>query len=309
MLVENKTGAVNWSSQTPGEPKSEPPPQPQPSSEDRKLELTSDSFVLAKLVLEDISVDYRKPGLAEPLQFKIDECTGDMLPGRPFILSIKGKLLDQPYVTSIEIGSLQELVEESRSRMEIKTEIAKTQFNFAGALDLAKALRSLNVKASVTGERLDSLNGLLELDLPPLKSYKAAAQLAVHRDRLDLSDLVLQVGKSKLTGKLTADRSGGKPAVAIELNSPLIQLNDFDVGDWSPEIGDSEKPAPQQDSKKEKVAQGSQDQKSSVDGEVQELLSPEVLKKFNVRMDVNAKKVMSGTDELGSGVLTVTQKD
>jgi len=200
-------------------------------------------------------------------------------------------------------------VEESRSRMKIKTEIAKTQFNFAGALDLAKALRSLNVNASVTGERLDSLNGLLELDLPPLKSYKAAAQLTMRRDRLDLSDLVLQVGNSKLTGKMIADLSGGKPEVAIELNSPLIQLNDFDIGDWSPEIGDSEKPASQQDPKKEKVTQASQDQKSSVDGEVEELLSPEVLKKFNVRMDVNAKKVMSGTDELGSGVLTVTQKD
>ena len=309
MLVENKTGAVNWSSQTPEKSKPEPPPPPKSPSEENRLELTSDSLVLAKLVLEDISVVYRRPGLAEPLQFKIEECTGTMLPGRPFILSMKGKLLNEAYVTTIEIGSLKELVEESRSRMEIQTDIAKTQFNFAGSLDLAKALRSLNLKASVTGERLDSLNGLLDLDLPPLKSYKAAAQLAMRRDRLDLSDLILQVGKSKLTGKMTADRSGGKPDVAIELKSPLIQLNDFDVGDWSPEIGDSDQPAPQPDPKKEEVSKASQDQKSSPDGEVEELLSLKVLTKFNARIDVNAKKVMSGTDELGSGVLTVTLKD
>jgi len=193
--------------------------------------------------------------------------------------------------------------------MEIKTDIAKTRFVFAGSLDLAKALRSLNLKASVTGKRLDSLNGLLDFDLPPLKSYKAAAQLVVRRDRIDLSDLLIQVSESKLTGKMTADRSGGKPDVSIELNSPLIQLNDFDVGDWSPEIGDSEKPTPQEDFKKEKVTTASQDQKSSPQGEVEELLSPQVLKKFNVRMNVKARKVMSGTDELGSGVLTVTQKD
>ena len=184
MLVENKAGAVNWSSQTPAESKTEAPPQPEPSSEERQLELTSDSLVLAKLVLEDISVDYRRPGLAEPLQFKIDECTGTMLPGKPFILSMKGKLLNEPYVTTVEVGSLQELVEESRSRMEIKTEIAKTRFDFSGSLDLAKALRSLNLKASVTGDRLESLNGLLDLDLPPLKSYKAGAQLAMRRDRI-----------------------------------------------------------------------------------------------------------------------------
>ena len=309
MLVENKTGAVNWSSQTPEKSKSEPSPPPQPSSQEGKLELTSDSLVLTKLVLEDISVEYRRPGLSEPLQFKIEECTGTMLPGKPFNLSMKGKLLDEPYVITIEVGSLKELVEKSRSRMEIKTDIAKTRFVFAGSLDLAKALRSLNLKASVTGKRLDSLNGLLDLDLPPLKSYKAAAQLAVRRDRIDLSDLLIQVGESKLTGKMTADRSGGKPDVAIELNSPLIQLNDFDVGDWSPEIGDSEKPTPQEDFKKEKATTASQDQKSSPQGEVEELLSPQVLKKFNVRMNVKARKVMSGTDELGSGVLTVTQKD
>jgi len=309
MLVENKTGAVNWSSQTPEKSKSEPPPPSKPSSEESRLELRSDSLVLAKLVLEDILVDYRRPGLAEPLQFKIDECTGDMLPGRPFILSIKGKLVGEPYVTTIEIGSLQELVEESRSRMEIKTEIAKTRFNFAGALDLAKALRSLNVKVSVTGERLDSLNGLLDLDLPPLKSYKFAAQLAMRRDRLDLSDLILQVGKSKLIGKMTADRSGGKPDVAIELNSPLIQLNDFDLGDWSPEKGDAGQPEGSQNRENKTDTAKPDNDGSSTDQAVEELLSPKVLARFNARMNVKAEKVMSGADALGSGFLTATLKD
>ena len=309
MLRENKAGAVNWSSQSPEKSKSKPPPPPKPSSHEKQLELTSDSLVLTKLVLEDISVDYRRPGLPEPLQFKIDECTGTMLPGKPFNLSIKGKLLEELYVTTVEIGSLQELVEESRSRMEIKTEIAKTRFDFAGSLDLTRALRSLQLKAAVTGEHLDSLNGLLDLDLPPLKAYKVAAQLSLQRDRLDLSNLALLVGKSKLTGKMTAVLSGAKPDVVIELNSPLAQLNDFDVGDWSPQKSDPEKPGPQQDPKKEKVAEAPQDQKSSPDGESEELLSLEVLTKFNVRMDVKAQKVMSGADELGSGVLKMTLKD
>jgi len=254
-------------------------------------------------------VDYRSPSQAEPLQFKIDECTGDMLPGRPFILSMKGKLGGEPYVTTIEIGSLQELVEDNRSRMEVKTEIAKTQFDFAGSLDLARALRSLHLNAMVTGERLDSLNGLLDLDLPPLKSYKAAAQLAMRRDRIDLTDLILQVGKSKLTGKLTADRSGGKPQVAIELNSPLIQLNDFDLGDWSPEKGDAGQPEVSQDRDKKADTAKPDNDKSATDQAVEELLSPKVLARFNVGMNVKAEKVMSGADALGSGVLTATLKD
>ena len=309
ILVENKTGAVNWASQTPEKSKSEPPPPPKPSAEESRLELTSDSLVLAKLVLEDISVDHRSPGQAEPLQFKIDECTGDMLPGKPFVLLMKGKLVGEPYVTTIEIGSLQELVEDNRSRMEIKTEIAKTQFDFAGSLDLARALRSLHLNAMVTGERLDSLNGLLDLDLPPLKSYKAGAQLAMRRDRIELTDLVLQVGKSKLTGKMTADRSGAKPDVAIDLNSPLIQLNDFELGDWSPEKDDAGQPEGSQNRDKKTETAKSDNDNSSTDQAVEELLSPKVLARFNARMNVKAEKVMSGADALGSGVLTVTLKD
>jgi uncharacterized protein involved in outer membrane biogenesis len=309
MLVENKTGAVNWSSQTPEKSKSEPPPPPKPSSEEDQLELTSDSLVLAKLVLTDISVDYRSPSQAKPLQFKIDECTGDMLPGKPFVLSMKGKLMNEPYLTTVEIGSLQELVEDNRSRMEIKTEIAKTQFDFGGSLDLARALRSIQLNAAVTGDHLDSLNGLLELDLPPLKAYEAAAQLSLERDRLELSNLILQVGKSKLTGKMTADRSGGKPQVAIELNSPLIQLNDFDLGDWSPEKDVAGQPGDGQDGDKKAEATKPDNEESSTDHAVEELLSPKVLARYNVRMNVKAEKVMSGSDELGSGNLTATLKD
>ena len=297
-LVENKQGAVNWSSKTLAEGKSEAPPEPKPSSRENQLTLTSDSLVLAKLDLADIAVDYHRPGMAEPMQFKIDECTGTMLPGKPFILSMKGKLLNEPYTTEIEIGSLQELIEESRSRMEIDTQIAKTRFNFAGTLDLAKATKNLHLKASATGDHLDNLNGLLGLDLPPLKSYKAAAELSMRRERIELTDFLIQVGNSQLTGKMTAEKSGGKREVTLELESPLIQLNDFDVGEWSPEKSDS----------KQSVAEENREKASEAVG-TGKLLSPEVLAKFNVRMDVKADKVMSGKDELGSGVLTVTLKD
>ncbi len=309
LLVENEKGAVNWSSQAPAESKPEPPSLSKPPAEKHQLEVKPDSLVVAKLVFEDIAVDYRRPGMAEPLQFKIEECSGTMLPGKPFILSMKGKLLKEPYVTMVEIGSLQELVEKRRSRMEIKTEIAKTRFYFAGSIDLARVSKTLHLKASVESDRLDSLNGLLHLDLPPLKSYRASAQLSLQKNRADLSDFTIQIGQSKLVGKMTVDKSGTRPIALIDLSAPLIQLNDFDVGDWSPQKNDLEKPAPQKDQKKEKDTKTVQDQTSFSDEEAEELLSPEVLVRFNVRLNVKAEKVMSGSDELGSGVLAATLKE
>jgi uncharacterized protein involved in outer membrane biogenesis len=309
MLVENKAGNVNWSIQIPTESKPEASPKPQAPSEEGPLELTSDSLVLTKLVLEDISVDVRRPALAEPLQFKIEECTGTMLPGKPLILSMKGNLVEEPYSTAIEVGSLQELLEENRSWMKINIDIAQTRFQFEGALDLARALKSLQLNASVAGDRLDSLNGLLDLDLPPLKSYTASAQLTMRGDQQDLSDFVIQVGESKLTGKMTADYSGDRTKAVIELSAPLIQLNDFDVGDWSPEKSDGQEPANDAGKKKKTESGAAQDKMSSPAEATAELLSPEVLERADLRMTLKAQKVMSGTDELGSGSLTAILKD
>ncbi len=308
-LIENKAGGVNWIFQPPAESKPDVSPKPEADAKEAPLELTSDSLVLSRLVLEDILVDFRRPEMTESLQFNIAQCSGTMLPGKPLVLSMEGKLLKEPFITQVEVGSLQELLEDNRSWMNIKTEIAQTRFEFEGTFDLALALKSLKLKAAVTGDRLDSLNGLLNLDLPPLKTYSASAQLTVNESRRDLSDFDIQIGQSKLTGKLTADFSKTRPDVVIELSAPLIQLNDFDTGDWSPEGSNTAEPVDKAKEKKDTDPGADQDKTAAPDDTVDELLSAEVLERVNVRMNVRAQKVKSGSDELGSGSLTATLKD
>ncbi len=309
MLIENKAGDVNWVFQPPDESKPEVSPKTEADAEEDPLELASDSLVLTRLVLEDISVDFRRPGMTESLQLKIAECSGTMLPGKPLVLSMQGMLLAEPFTSQVEVGSLQELLEDNRSWMNIETEIAQTRFQFEGTLDLALALKSLKLKASVTGARLDTLNGLLNLDLPPLKTYSASAQLTVSESRQDLSDFDIQIGQSKLTGKLTADFSKARPDVVIALSAPLIQLKDFDTGDWSPEGSNTAEPMDKAEEKKDTDPGAAQDKMAVPDDAIDELLSAEVLKRVNVRMNIKAQKVKSGSDELGSGSLTATLKN
>ena len=313
-LVENTEGVVNWSSHAPGEAASKAPAKPKEEPEKGKWELASDSLVIEKLILEDISVRYRDSSMPEPLEFRIDECAGAALPGKPFALAMKGTLLQEPFSTTVKAASLQELLEESRSWMEIKTEIAETNLELAGALDLSQALKTLHMKASLKGERLDSLNGLSKLDLPPLKSYGAGGLLSMQKGRIELSDFEIYVGESKLAGKMAIDTTGSRPVAAIELDAPIIQLNDFDVGDWSAEKSDSE-PAAQQEAESKKRDKGAveeakkaPDAKAGGDKQGAELFSPEVLGRFDAQMNVKVEKVMSGKDELGSGLLTANLK-
>lgn len=104
--------------------------------------------------------------------------------------------------------------------MEIKTVTSKTRFDFAGAMDLTRVTKSLNLKAAVPGDRLDSLNRLLNLDLPPLKSYQIEAQLALQNKRADISNFELQVGQSKLSGKMNVDSYGARTKSTIRLSAP-----------------------------------------------------------------------------------------
>jgi uncharacterized protein involved in outer membrane biogenesis len=308
LLVENDKGAVNWATAMPAQSTSDAPSPAQTPSKKRKIKLESDSLVLTDVVLEDISVDYRRPGVIKPIQFKIEECTGAMRVGKPLTLAMKGSLLKVPHKTTIEIGSLKELLEENKSHMNITMETAINRLEFSGVIDLAQVSKSLAVKATFAGERLDSLNRFFNIDLPPLKSYRAGAQLNLRKKRADFSELNIQVGQSKLAGKMTIDNSGAIPKSTVELSAPLIQLNDFDVGNWSPEKGHSEQPVVKNEKKKESGTNALKAGLHSSAEEVEKLLSPELLGKFDLKMIVKVNKVLSGSDELGSGSLTTILK-
>lgn len=298
-LIENKQGAVNWALPAAGKVPAETGIASKQPPNKSNFKLAGDSLVVSKLFLEDISVNYQNSKMTSPAQFRVDECDGSMKAGQPFNLTIKGQLLGESYVTTVNIASLEEFILKNRSWLTIKTEIAETKFDLSGGIELEKVLRSLQLKVSVSGDSLDSLNQLLKIDLPPLKAYSGGGTLLLQKDRADLTDFVIQVGQSKLHGDMNIDKSGSRSLINIDMKAPLIQLDNFAMDEWSPE---NDKPAQKDDSPDldKRVADTSQ---------IKELFSPEVLNKMNIKMDVTADKVLSGKDELGSGNLKFSLKD
>ena len=314
-LEVNKRGEVNWAFRPPAETGPGPTSESEPFSGTSGPMLTADTLVVEELVLKEISVDYSRYGQTRPARLTITECTGEMPAGKPFTLSLKGKTFKHPYVATIEIGSLQELVQDNRSRMEIQAEIADTRFEVSGDIDLAQVVKTLHVKASVAGSNLNSLDSLTGLALPPLKSYSAGGQLRLQQKRLELSDLSVQVGKSRLVGHLTVDKSGPRPVAAVELKAPVIQLDDFDMGDWSPDKASADQSQVQTAKQSTGAADKRKGEKAGPGRNIDRtagtlaVFSPETLAKLDTRIKIAANKVMSGDDELGSGSLTATLKN
>lgn len=310
-LEENAQGNVNWTFGKEGKGGKEEPKPKQPAAESAKdsppTTLAGDSIVVEKLRFDDIVLTHYTPHHKEPSTLKLQECNGVMRPGSPLQLDMHGELLNYPYTIKASVASLEELLTTNSSWMEITAELARTRLDFSGNVNTAKAHRALALKVAVQGERLSSLNPLLNLDLPPLADYMVATDLVLQEERFDLNNLTVKTGASSLNGKATLTR-GDKLTAKLALHSPQVQLDDFDFPDWSWKAAeDEEGEEAQQPEKQVEEQEAAKEQKQG--GAVRKLLDPEVLDDVEVALTISAEQVLSGEDTLGNGSLNAGVHD
>jgi len=309
LFLEEKQGAVNWTFKNTTPENQQPKSKKEPGKK-LDLKLRSDSLVVSKIDLRNLSVSFQNGTNApttSPMEFIIDQCTGSALEGKPLKLNFQGTLLNEPFSTSIETASLGEFLDHNRSWTRIQMEIAKARFTLEGDIDLATATRSFQMKAEVKGTQLERFNTLLNLDLPPVPVYGASGLMTLVQNRLELSQLALNISDSILTGQMTMDTRGAKPMVDIQLRSPRIQLDDFIFDNWSPRKEEPEK-APDNAAK----LKSDKIQEQGLDGgaikAAARLFAPKTLKKVDIQIRVTADQVLSGKDKLGSGKLEAKLK-
>ncbi|NOQ52920.1 MAG: AsmA family protein [Desulfuromonadaceae bacterium] len=299
-LIKNSEGAGNWVFNPPENGAAKPEREEKALPDSGTLKLTSDSLVIQSLEISNVLVSYQEPGSEQPVSFRLDRGSGTALPGEPLTLTMQGSLLKHSFSGDLNLGSLQELIEENRSWVALSLEIAGTRFDIEGGIDILPGSDFLQLKVGMAGESLSSLNQLVDLDLPPIKAYKTDAVLSSRKKgQIDLSKVLIQVGESSLRGSMKVNITSQPAVASIELSSPLIQLDDFDVGEWSPEPVDKGSSGNQATTPEKTPA-------TAGDGQLQAIMSPEVLKAVNVSLEVAVEKVLSGKDELGSGLLVGT---
>jgi len=305
-LEEDRTGRANWVASRAAAASGKDPAEKSAPLSAAALRRGAGAFVVESVVLEDIRIHYRNPRLTQPFELYIAKGKGKGATSidAPTELEFSGDAMGNALNARVRIGALDEFFLQNRAWMRIDTAIAQTGFSLEGAVDVSTATPQLDVKASVQGERLDSIGGLLDLDLPPVKAYRAAAHLSVQKRRAKLEALELRVGGSALNGQGSIDAAGPRLVAMLELEAPQIRLQDFDVGGWSPKP-DQAAAAPAAEKKvTEPPAAAAQGQKP-----VSKLFSPDVLGRLDARLRVRAGSVLAGKDKLGSGLLEAELKD
>jgi len=241
----------------------------------------------------------------------VEKLTGDILveQGNEVMIKLVGMVDKFPVKIVITGAPLVEYVSVPETvPLTIDVEFADSYLSFGGELALPVTDRDLNLFLKFKTDQLDNLNEVLRLDLPPIGPVELSTRFKLLDTRYELSKLDLQVGQSRLAGKMSLDSSEEKPVADIELISELLRIDDFDAMKKISENSLVTQPAVSEETEKVDEAAIGETEKQGEDDE-RDLLSLDVLSSFNAELLVKAKKVTSGDDDLGSGEMKVTLKD
>jgi len=221
------------------------------------------------------------------------------LAGKPISVAMDGRLKNTPVAFEIKTEKLAAFATEiERLPLDLNAEIAGTRLELTADVALPITRMDLNLDMSIAGEKLNSLDELLEVALPPLGPYALKGLFSINAEGYQLSNLGVNVGTSHLTGKARLTTTQERPRLDVDLTTHRLQMNDFDLGQWS---AVEEKENSEQLEEEKKFPESI---KENTD-QIQTLLNPEVMGALNAELALKVDEVLSGKDTLGSGSVYV----
>jgi len=219
-------------------------------------------------------------------------------PGKALSVDIKGALDDIPVAIGIKTASADALIN-PRLRIPFEAEVhaVATRLQLSGTVARELTRPDLALAMQIQGARLDHLNTLLRVSLPPWGPWSAAGQFRLSSKGYEVQGMRVQIGSSLLTGSGTLDTTARQPRLDVALAAPLIQLEDFRTDSWSATEGAS---MPGDVLLDEAALRKKATQTSD---QVQGLLSPAFMRSLDAQLSVQVDQVDSGKDQLGSGSL------
>jgi len=223
-------------------------------------------------------------------------------PAQPLTLMLKGEVQDTPIDLTIRSATAKELLNpRSRVPFDLMVSVANSQLALKGTLNRNLEERDLELKLKVSGDRLDSMNHLLHLSLPPWGPWSAEGNFRLSANAYKLDGLNLTMGSSSLQGQAGLDTSVKPSKLTVNLSAPQIQLDDFPMKGWS--ATQEKNTTLSTPEKNTETSETLRNKASTTSDQLQTVLSPETLRAINAFLSVSVDQVIAGKDRLASGKL------
>lgn len=250
----------------------------------------------------------RDPNMQSQLKLALASGSLSARPGERVALRLAGAIDQVPVEVGLRSATMKELADMTRRvPFELNVAAAQTQLQLSGSIARDIEARDVELALEVRGTRLDALDKLVHVALPPWGPWSAVGRFQMNARGYAVEDLLLQVGSSRLQGRGTMDTAQGRPKIDVALSAPLIQLDDFRTEGWSA-LGANATPAPA-GADQQPDPQALRRKAAETSGKAQELLSRENLSQADATLAVTVEQVKSGADLLGQGRLQARLAD
>lgn len=214
--------------------------------------------------------------------------------GGPIQVRLNGTLDETTVEIEMASGTLADFAHDAmRLPFTLAANAAGARLTLAGEVELPLG-RAGQLTLEMSGERLDTLNGLARVELPRWGPWSLRGPIVMTPSGYELRELLVRVGESRLHGNGALDVTGTRPRLDLRMTAPGIQLDDFPM---PKQLADSP-PKPI-------AAPGLRATTRNMAGHVERLLSAGFLRRLDARVDVEVQEVRSGTDRLADGALRV----
>jgi len=230
----------------------------------------------------------------------LDRGTVDLAPGQPLRLRLAAAIDRTPVDLRLESGRLAELARPGSAipvAVEARAAGAHLRLVAQAQTPIGQARGTLALQAS--GERLDSLDPLARVALPPWGPWSLSANVSTAGGGYRLESMTIGSGSTRLEGEGRLDLSTSRPRVTLALRTQTLQLDDFPTAGWSATARPASPP------RTPPTAGRALEEAAAVAREGQRLLSREALMRQDARLDVRVDQVRAGRDRLGGGQLSV----
>ena len=255
--------------------------------------LLGDLIAQAKLiaVLNQGEIKLKDPSTKSSALIKIEQGTLTASPKEKLSLKLLGAINQAPISINLETSSTKDLLDAHKNiPIDLVTKISNTSLNLSGNLSRDIDEPNIHLQLHASGEKLSDLNQLLNSDIPPWGPWNLSGSFHMNKDSYLIKNLSLQMGDSTLEGNGSLLTSSHPPKGDIRLRAKKIRLEDFSMDEWS------------RNQKNSAVENNKTNaDKRAVSNKIEQFLSPAMLKKANLNLEIAVDQVSSGRDKLGQG--------
>jgi uncharacterized protein involved in outer membrane biogenesis len=141
-------------------------------------------------------------------------------------IDLKGSFNDVPFVVAGKLGPFAGITDpDVPYPVDLKGNIEKIQFSISGKIQDPVAAKGIDVSFSFKGDDLARIENITKKPLPIAGPFHISSHLvAAKPEKIQLSDMLIELANSRLNGSATLDLSANKPQISGDLSSEVLDV-------------------------------------------------------------------------------------